>query len=136
MYISKAFACRDVYKLFIQKTLSFVFFFLVIQASVFAQLRTVKGSVKDSADAPLAGVTVSAKNSKATTSTDDNGNFSIEVNSSSKLLQFTSVGYETTEAAIRADNTVNIRLISVARQLGKIVVIGYGTSSKRDVLLT
>ena len=133
MYISKASACRDVYKLFIQKTLSFVFFFLVIQASVFAQLRTVKGSVKDSADAPLAGVTVSAKNSKATTSTDNNGNFSIEVNSNSKLLQFTSVGYETTEAAIRADNTLNIRLISVARQLGEVVVIGYGTSSRRDV---
>lgn len=133
MYNTQSSSCMNFFLSLIKKKLPLIFLCFVIQVSVFAQQRTVKGTVKDSADAPLAGVTVSVKNSKLTTSTDDNGNFYIDVNSNSKVLQFTSVGYETTEAAIRADNTINIRLTSVARQLGEVVVIGYGTSNKRDV---
>lgn len=133
MHTKEATAHSNVSSSIIRKLFSITFLCLIIHGSVSAQLKTISGSVKDSSDAPLPGITVSVKNSKTTVITDNSGNFTISVNSNSKVLRFTSIGYEMEEAAINADNTINVHLRSIVKQLGEVVVIGYGTSSKRDV---
>jgi TonB-dependent starch-binding outer membrane protein SusC len=126
-------SCMNIPIPFMPKKSLLIVLCLLFQVSVFAQLKTVTGTVKDSANTPLKGVSVSAKNSRTTVTTDDNGSFSIQVNNTVKSLLFSYVGYTVTEAAIGADNTVDVQLLSVAKQLGDVVVIGYGSASKREV---
>ncbi len=79
--------CMKIAISFIRKKFTLIMLCFFIQASVFAQLKTIRGTVKDTLDAPLPGVTVSVKGGKATALTDDNGNFSINITNNGKLLR-------------------------------------------------
>ena len=59
----------------------------------------ITGKVKGAAGEPLAGVSVSVKGSRAGTTTDANGNFSITVPDDAVLV-FSSVGYESAEVSV------------------------------------
>jgi len=97
------------------------------------EVKTVRGKVTDENKSPLQGVSVSAKSSGKNTLTNAEGNFSIEVSGANDLISFSSVGYSAREITAGKSATLNITLSTEARQLKDIVVIGYGTSSKRDV---
>lgn len=133
MHHHKIFQCQKPVLLFLKKNSLLCFLFITLQTTVFSQTRTLRGTVSDSAYSPMAGVTVSLNTGGKSVSTDSQGNFSILVTNKSKVLLFTSVGYEPLETAIGATDMLNVRLTAVARQLNEVVVIGYGTSSKRDV---
>lgn len=100
---------------------------------VFAQSRTVSGRVTDAAGIGLPAVTVTAKGTAASTTTNDAGAFTLAVPQNSTALVFSSVGYGTQEFSIGASNTVDVRLQPSATNLNEVVVIGYGTSRKRDL---
>jgi len=94
---------------------------------------TISGIVTDDKNVPLPGVVVTARSSGKSTSSDPNGKFSIQVNGPDDVIRFTFVGFVPKEVPAGANNVLNISLVTDPKQLRDVVVIGYGTSSRRDV---
>lgn len=98
---------------------------------VHAQLN-ITGLVVDSANEPLIGVTVKAKNANEGTITDLNGQFSLTVNTGETLV-FSYIGYATQEVTVKTIGHLRIVLQERVNMLTETVVIGYGSQSKRNV---
>lgn len=95
---------------------------------------TVRGTVKDiSTGQPLAGITVSVKGTNQATTTDEQGNYSLDGVPGSATLVFTSVGFEKKEVSVSNQTTVNIDLSATSDNIDEVVVVGYGTQKKETV---
>ncbi|MFA5299465.1 MAG: carboxypeptidase-like regulatory domain-containing protein, partial [Lutibacter sp.] len=81
----------------------------------FAQEKTVTGKVSD-ASGPLPGVTVIIKGTKTGTQTDFDGNYSIKTDKGA-VLQFSFIGYSTTEQTVGASNVLNVSMKESAEAL-------------------
>ncbi len=92
----------------------------------------ITGKVTSATGEPLAGVSVSVKGSRAGTTTDANGNFSITVPDDAVLV-FSSVGYESTEVSVKGKTSLTVVLKVSEKLQDAVVVIGYGTAAKRDL---
>lgn len=103
--------------------------FLLNSTWAFAQ-STVNGVVKDSAGEPLIGVNVLEKGTTNGTVTDANGKFTLNV-ASGKTLLISYIGYKTQE--VTAGRNLNIVLKEDNELLDEVVVIGYGSISRKDV---
>ncbi|RYY27490.1 MAG: TonB-dependent receptor [Chitinophagaceae bacterium] len=102
-------------------------------SQTFAQTREIVGKITDIKDgAPLAGVTVKAKESSNSTISASDGSFRLNVPASVKNIIFTFVGYQETEATVT--ELMNITMSQADRALSEVVVVGYGTTLKRDVV--
>ncbi|WP_227990881.1 SusC/RagA family TonB-linked outer membrane protein [Flavisolibacter ginsenosidimutans] len=110
----------------------FFLFALFTALACFAQQRTVTGRVTSADNQPLAGISVTVKGTTTGTSTDANGNFSINAATGSTLV-FSGVGVNIQEATVGAGNTVNATLQSNAAALNEVVVIGYQTVRRKDL---
>ena len=109
------------------------FFLLLFSFVSFSQSRVVTGKITDSKDgAPIVGATVTPKGSSGGTTTGPDGSFSLSVPENTKTLIISSIGYSSREVGITA-STVNISLISSNSALNEVVVIGYGTTRKKDL---
>lgn len=115
-----------------------VIFILFIPSLTFSQnaakaVRVVKGVITDDKDAPLPGVNISIKgNSKATIS-DEAGRFSIAADNNSTLV-FSYVGFGTREIPVKSQTTITVKLEAENRALNDVVVVGYGTQKKVNVI--
>lgn len=93
----------------------------------------VTGKVTSPTGQPIPGASVSVKGSSAGTSTDAEGNYAITVPDGATLV-YSSVGFELQEVAVGGRTTIDITLQeSTGRSMDEVVVIGYGTASKRDL---
>jgi len=100
---------------------------------MFAQTKDVAGKVTDGTDGSgLAGVTVSAKNSKVSTITDSDGTFSIKVPPKTTTLVFSYVGFKSSEIKI-SSGVMSVSLTPGLDQLAEVIVTGYGTKIKREI---
>lgn len=116
-------------------------FLLVFQSEVFAfqdtgensQEFTVTGTVTDNSGMPLLGATVIELDTDTGTQTDFDGNFSLDVSSSSAVLKITYVGFLTKEVEVDGRKQLEITLEDDISSLDEIVVVGYGTQSKKDI---
>lgn len=97
-----------------------------------AQSRIVKGKVR-SADKALARVTVLLKGSNTRTTTDADGNYSIQVPGNNAVLMFFLADYTTREIPVSDQNSLDVLLELKNENLGEVVVVGYGTVKKSDV---
>ncbi|HEY4150512.1 MAG TPA: SusC/RagA family TonB-linked outer membrane protein [Chitinophagaceae bacterium] len=94
---------------------------------------TIRGVVTDETNTPLAGVTVSVKGTNIATTTNEEGVYSILVKGPGEVIVFSLVGAPSKEVKAGSRKVINTSLVNEARQLKDVVVIGYGTSSKKDV---
>ncbi|MHA7060147.1 TonB-dependent receptor [Aquimarina sp. M1] len=92
----------------------------------------VRGTVTDQNGMPLPGANVLVKNTANGVVTNFDGNYSIDVKPKD-ILQFSYVGYISKEVLIVSQTTINIALEEDISGLEQIVVIGYGSSSKREL---
>ncbi len=92
----------------------------------------ITGRVVAATGEPLAGVSVLIRGSRTGTSTDANGNFSITVPDDAVLV-FSAIGYEASEIAVAGRTSVTVTLQQSTQKIDEVVVIGYGTASKRDL---
>lgn len=107
--------------------------FFVLGTSAFAQ-RKITGKVLDAeAQIGLPGVTVLVKGGTKGTSTDANGNYSIDVPQNGGTLVFSSIGYETKEESIGNRSEINLSLIADTKTLNEVVVTGYASQRKKDI---
>lgn len=97
---------------------------------------TVSGTVFGGDDGmPLPGVGIKDKGSSATATTDFDGTFTMEINSSEALLIFSYVGYVTQEIKVtETQKNLNVKLAADVKQLQEVVVMGYGSVKKNEVL--
>jgi TonB-linked SusC/RagA family outer membrane protein len=120
-----------------RKVLLFVFAFLVMAASshVMAQQRVVTGKVISEEDGEgLPGATVLVKGTTVGTTTDLDGNFSINVPAGSNVLVFSFVGLATQEISIGNRTQINITLAPDAAQLSEVVVTAIGIERDKKAL--
>jgi TonB-linked SusC/RagA family outer membrane protein len=95
-----------------------------------AQNKAITGSVKDADGLGIPGISIRVKNTTKGTTSNGDGNFSIEVGSGSALV-FSGVGYASKEVAIGSSTTINVVLSEDAANLDEIVVSGLATNVKR-----
>jgi TonB-linked SusC/RagA family outer membrane protein len=110
-----------------------VLIFQLIFTGLHAQQQTtVNGTVKDASGELLTGVSVLVKGTSTGAQTDLNGHYSLKVSGNITLV-FTYVGYNPEEVSTNGRNTINVQLTANAKALNEVVVLGYGTSNKKDV---
>ena len=93
----------------------------------------ITGTIKDSLGKPLEGVTVKVKKTTVKTTTDKNGHFSLKVDDKNAVLVFSYVGYETIERTIET-SSMDVAMIQITKKLDDVIVIGYGTVQKSDLV--
>lgn len=93
---------------------------------------TVQGRVTDQNGQPMAGVSVIVSGSRSGTSTDANGNYSIEAPNDGSIT-FSFVGFASQTIPVESRTTINIKMEREESELSTVVVVGYGTQRKIDV---
>ncbi|MDI9364953.1 MAG: TonB-dependent receptor [Flavobacterium sp.] len=120
-----------------KKCLCLIAVLCCISFSILAQTtKTISGKVIDSAGNALPNASVTIAGTKIGTTSDANGSFTIKYLSDTKprSLTVTYVGYATTTIAIKGDN-MTIQMVKandIAAE--EVVVIGYQTVRRKDVL--
>ncbi|MBR9914227.1 MAG: TonB-dependent receptor [Algicola sp.] len=103
-----------------------------LMPAVFFGQTKVTGTVTDEANAlPLPGVNILVKGTTTGASTDFDGNYSITANQGDVLV-FSYLGYATKEVTFEGQTPLNVSLTEDAGQLDEVVLIGYGTTTKKD----
>lgn len=100
---------------------------------LFAQNRTITGTVLDANGIPLPGVSVVAIPSRTGTTTDNTGKFLISIPANARLLEFSAVNFATQSSIIGSRTTVDVRLVNEDKSLAEVVVVGFGTARRKDV---
>lgn len=102
--------------------------------SASAQSRTVTGTVKDSMG-PVLAASVVVEGTTLGVSTDLNGKFRIEVPASAKQLRVSFIGYDDSYVTLQPSQTdYEVTLSESSNQLDDVVVVGYATVKRRDVV--
>ena len=105
--------------------------FLVFSAS--AQEITVSGTVTSRGDGEtLIGVSVTNQTTKQGATTDVNGRYSIKA-SSGHVLSFSYIGFVSQQQTVRG-GSLNVLLDVQANNLNEVVVVGYGTALRKDLV--
>ncbi|EIJ39589.1 TonB-linked outer membrane protein, SusC/RagA family [Galbibacter orientalis DSM 19592] len=94
--------------------------------------KTVTGLITDENGVPLAGATVLEKGTLNGTTTDFDGNFSLEVEEGA-ILEVSYIGYITKEVATNVNEDITVQLSPDETQLEDVVVVGYGTQKRTDI---
>ncbi|AUP81190.1 SusC/RagA family TonB-linked outer membrane protein [Flavivirga eckloniae] len=95
--------------------------------------RSVSGTIKDEEGIPLPGANVVVKGTNNGSQTNFDGNYNISNVSDNDILVVSYIGYITQEVPINGQSTVNIILVEDTQSLNEIVVVAYGTTSKKDL---
>ena len=98
-----------------------------------AEARVVTGTVKDPTGETIISASVVVKGTTIGTVTDFDGNYTLEVPDDAKVLIFSYIGMKTQELNITGD-VMNVVLSENSEVLEEVVVTGYGTTKKRDLV--
>ncbi len=118
-----------------RKNLLLVLVLVISAGMAMAQERTVSGKVTAADDgSTIPGANVLVKGTSNGTVTDIDGNYKLTVPAEGGILVFSFVGYETLEVTIGSRSVVDVALKADVEQLEEVVVVGYGTTIKQDLL--
>lgn len=95
--------------------------------------RTVTGKVTDEKGDGLPGVNILIVGSQQGTSTDQNGQFQLNVPDGNVTLRFSFIGYVSQDAVVGNSSVINVSMAPDVNALKEVVVVGYGTQEKKDV---
>lgn len=129
-YSMQAYACK-----FLKFIWCPLILILLITGSVHAQTQriTVTGTVTDQETGEtIIGASVKVKGTSTGASTDNKGKFSINAPSDG-VLSIAYVGYGSIEVPINAKTIINIKIKPDNQGLDEVVVVGYGTTRKKDL---
>lgn len=94
--------------------------------------KTVSGTVLDDSGYPAIGVTALIKGTSTGTSTDIDGHYKLVVPSDATIV-FSCMGFVTEEIPVNGRSVIDVQLKADTELLADAVVIGYGTTSKKDL---
>ncbi len=95
--------------------------------------QSVSGTVTDEKGEGLPGVNLIQKGTSRGTTTDKDGKFTFQVSDGKAVLVVSSIGYVTQEIPVTNRQILTIQMVSDTKALSEVVVVGYGTQSKRNV---
>ncbi len=98
-----------------------------------AQSIDISGNVQDNTGFPIPGVNVLVKNTNKGAVTDFDGNFTITDIKIGSTLSFSYIGYVTKEMVITNNSKLTVQLAEDFAQLNEVIVIGYGTQTKKEI---
>jgi len=117
------------------KVISLFLFFACFSFIAYAQEgKIIKGKItaEDQAEG-LPGVSVLVKGTAVGTSTDFNGEYKLSLPEGATVLVFSFIGYKPQEVVIGNQSQIDVLLNVDAKSLDEIVVVGYGTSTKKEL---
>ena len=117
---------------FMVKRFFFMIFFGLGIFTVFAQNEAISGTVIDNSGQPIPGASIIVKGTTTGTSTDFDGNFTINASPANVLL-VSYIGYAPQEISVGSQKTINITLQEDVAKLDEVVVLGYGTQKRSDI---
>lgn len=115
-----------------KKTLT-IGFFLLFSIGIFAQSRTITGTVVDESGLGVIGANILIKGTSSGTVTDLDGNFQLEVSEEDKTLVISYVGYAPQEVAIANKTVVDVTLKS-SIDLSEVIVTALGVKREEKAL--
>lgn len=111
-----------------------ILFVCLFSLPAMAQTMSINGGVASASDnQPLPGVTITERGTQNGTTTNANGNYSLTVQSNA-ILVFSTVGFTSQEVRVAGQSTINVLLQEENQSLDEVVVIGYGTARRRDMV--
>jgi TonB-dependent starch-binding outer membrane protein SusC len=116
----------------IYRSLWCICLFMVSQFAVFGQGQIVKGKITDGTGQVMPGVNVVLKGTTSGTTTDGNGEYSIQAQSTDVLI-VSFIGYKTQEISVGSQTSIDIQLAEDVAMLDEIVVTGYGEMRRADL---
>ncbi|HEV8515264.1 MAG TPA: carboxypeptidase-like regulatory domain-containing protein, partial [Cyclobacteriaceae bacterium] len=87
---------------------------------------TVSGKITDEAGLPIPGVNVLEKGTTNGTSSDGDGNYTINLSNENAVLVFSFIGYATKEMPVGSQTAINVTLEPDTKTLEEIVVTALG----------
>lgn len=106
---------------------------LGFQTALFAQTNIIiKGTITAPSGEALTGVTVRVKGAGKAKLTGNNGSYEIQAPANGTLV-FSFVGYKTKEEPVNNRTQISMALEEEDRNLNEVVVIGYGTTKRKDL---
>ena len=111
-----------------------LFFVLLVSLGINAQTGTISGTIMDGElNEPLPGANVIVKGTTNGTTTDFDGNFIITDVAIGDVLTISYIGYVAKEVTIASFNDLSVSLLPDLAKLDEVVVIGYGTQTKKEI---
>lgn len=107
----------------------FCMLMLLSVTSVYAQEKSISGTVKDESGEAIIGANVKLVGGSTGSITDFNGNFKLNVPAKG-TLEISFIGYVTKKVVITNASTYDIVLKEDSKTLDEVVVVGYGTQKK------
>jgi TonB-dependent starch-binding outer membrane protein SusC len=104
-------------------------FFIV--DTVFAQT-TITGKVAGTNGVALSGATITIKGTSNISSTDNTGHFTVSASPGATII-FSFIGYRNHEVVVKNETELNISLTETIVKLDEVVLIGYGSTQRKDV---
>lgn len=99
-----------------------------------AQTMQLRGRVTSAVNKePLAGVTVSVQGRNAATSTDQSGQYALEITGNRATLVFSQLGMRSSQLVVTQTGIYDIQLQEGSDELEEVIVVGYGTQRKGDL---
>ena len=109
-----------------------VFLLSLVFISLKAQ-EPISGVVSDGTGQPLPGVNVLVKGTTTGAVSDFDGIYTINA-ASDAVLEFSYLGFATQDVGVDSRTSIDVTMQEDASQLDEVVVIGYGTSTKKDLV--
>ncbi len=111
---------------------STLFLLLMLPMSFFAQ-NVVSGNVTESATGlPIPGVNVIVKGTSNGTTTDFDGNYTLQNVSTGDVIVFSFLGFANQEIPYDGQSTLDVTLDEDQSVLDEVILIGYGATSEQD----
>ncbi|GAT64018.1 TonB-dependent receptor [Paludibacter jiangxiensis] len=104
------------------------------ESQAFGEPRRVSGKITDEKGNLLPGVTVMVKGTSAGTISDVNGHYEMNKVPAGAILEFSFVGMTNQSVKVGSQSIVNVSLKEMDTKLNEIVVVGYGTTTKKGLV--
>lgn len=96
-----------------------------------ARQQALAGVVTDSNGEPIQGASITVQGTSQGTSSDERGEFNLEISERPTTIVVSSIGYLSTEIQVKDEQTVHVTLQESLGDLEEVVVVGYGTQKKK-----
>lgn len=106
---------------------------ILATASAFSQNVKITGKVVEANGAPLPGASVIVKGTQQGVISGIDGEFTIESSHPDNVIVVSMIGFDTKEVNVSGSRFLNIILNDKSTELESVVVIGYGTTAKKDL---
>lgn len=111
---------------------SLILLMCILFTNVYAQQKSVTGTIVDETGAPIPGVNIIIDGTSRGAQSDFDGNYTIEA-ASTETLTFSYVGMKSISKLVGNQTKIDITLM-IDSALDEVVVVGYGTKKKSDVI--